>query len=1061
MSKLYPPIIFFNPSNTERISSTFYPFKFIRNAGILLFLNLFFLNNIFAQKAKSPATKVVSAKKLPNHFATRIENAKPSQFTKSKKSIEEKARSVEERDQFLFDMLKDPATGKIPRNASRLAVDAALISPKYEQLPVSQRPAGVMTVDVKGPTNLGGKTRALGIDVRNANIMIGGSTSSGVYRSSNGGASWTRVVPTGAIHNITSVAQDTRPGFQDTWYFGTGEASGNSASLGSSYRGFGIFKSTDNGITWNRLSSTSVGALEAFDNAFDYVHRIVVNPVNGDIYAASSNTIQKSSDGGSTFTPVLGTFTNLAIYTEIICTPTGRLYAAFAGTDANEGVYTSTTGNSGSWTKIAGTILGVVTPASWKAANGYGRVVLNYAPSNPDIVYALYDNKKVSSCTTPALEADFFVYDQSANTWTDRSANLPDEPGCLSGNDPFATQGGYDLAITVQPNNANNVFIGGTNIYNSTDGFATTTNTKRIGGYASPASYSQYPNSHPDIHYFLFEPGSNNIMYAADDGGIQKADITTPVITWTPLNNSYVTYMYYHVDMSPVMGQNVFLGGTQDNGTPVIDGGTTGTSVFGGDGTGVGFISYTNPTLFNIIASSQSGNLVRLTAPSFGFGIKPSGSVSIFVTYCNLDQDNTNNLYYAGLTSLYRTRNASGITSGALGSASTNWERMTGAGISGNIRSMATSRNKAFSDLPYSVSDANRKLYIGTETGLVYRLDDPAFTAAATAAVNITPAGAPAAIVSSVSMNPSNDKEVIITYSNYNVNSVYHTLDATATPVVWTVIEGPAGTPVQLASARSSAIVKVAGITQYFVGTSVGLYTTSTPNGTSTAWTQVGSSEINYAVISQMRYRPSDNKILAGTHGNGMFLINLADPFILAIKLQTFKAVKQGENALLSWTVDKSSTAKNFEVLKSTDGNIFESMKDVSAVKNSTSYQTVDVKLSAGVTYYKLKITDENGSISYSKIAAVNNGEFVFKLGNLSPNPVKSISLLNITAVKNVSAVLTVAASNGSIVLKQNVNFQKGNNNFSLDLSNLASGVYFIYATDQTGKSNLIQFVKE
>ena len=140
-------------------------------------------------------------------------------------------------------MLKNPATGVIPINADRKAMAASITSAKYENLPPADKPAGVLTITPKGPGNLGGKTRALGIDVRNANIMIGGSTSSGVYRTSDGGASWTRVVPTGMVHNITAVAQDTRPGFEDTWYFGTGESSGNSASLGGFYYGFGIFKS--------------------------------------------------------------------------------------------------------------------------------------------------------------------------------------------------------------------------------------------------------------------------------------------------------------------------------------------------------------------------------------------------------------------------------------------------------------------------------------------------------------------------------------------------------------------------------------------------------------------------------------------------------------------------------------------------------------------------------------------------------------------------------------------------------------------------------------------------
>ena len=1060
LPKFYNPLLFNRPAKTADISSMFSSLKFFINAGTMFFLCIVFSNNIFAQKKVKVSAKTVAARKNTNNFATRISNLNAAEFNPEINGERDaEATSVEDRYQFEFDMLKDPATGLIPRNANKLAVDAAIISPKYELLPAAERTAGVLTINAKGPTNLGGKTRALGIDLRNVNIMISGSTSSGVYRTTTGGTTWNRVVPAGAVHNITTVVQDTRVGFQDTWYFGTGESSGNSVSLGSSYLGFGIFKSTDNGLTWSQLSSTASGTLQNFDNSFDFVHRIVINPVNGDLYAAACNTIQKSSDGGNSWTQVLGTLTN-SRYTEIICTPAGRLYAAINGTDANEGVYTSSTGNTGDWTKIAGTISGTVTPATWRAANAYGRVVLTFAPSNPNIVYALYDNKLVSTCTTPVLEADLFVYDQSSTTWTDRSANLPDEPGCSSGNDPFASQGGYDLVIAVQPNNSNNVFIGGTNIYNSTDGFATNTHTKRIGGYASSAGYSQYLNSHSDIHALIFEPGNNNIMYSGDDGGVRKADITAPTVAWTPLNTDYVTYMYYHTDMSPVNGQNIFVGGAQDNGTTVINGGTTGIPVLSGDGGGVGFISYTNSTLFNLIASTQNGNLLRLTAPNSGSTITPTGSSSIFITYCNVDQDNTDNLYYAGNTALYRTRNASALTSGTLGSAATGWELMTSAGITGNIRSMATSRNKAFNDQAYSASDANRKLYIGTETGKVYRLDDPAFTAASTPAVDITPSGAPAAIVSSVAVNPSDNKEVLITYSNYNVNSVYHTLDATALPVVWSNIEGPAGTPVQLASARSSAIVIVGGAKQYFVGTTVGLYTTSNPTGATTSWAQVGSSEINYAVVSQMRYRPSDNKILAGTHGNGLFLINLADPFVLAIKLQSFKAVKQGENALLNWTVSTGSTAKNFGVLKSTDGINFNLIKEVGADRNTTGYQTLDLRLAAGTTYYKLKITDQDGAVSYSEIAAVNKGVVAFQLSALNPNPITSASSLSVSAVNNSKAILKVASVNGVIVLKQNVTLQKGINNFILNFSNLTAGVYYIYATDEMNKSNVIQFVK-
>ncbi len=1051
-------------------TAAFYPPKFIQG-NILLQSKYFLLATLLASitisfgnaqqlqkkvQAKNPTTKPANN----FAFATRIPEKKPSILTIDKeKRVKEKQASVGERELFEFEMLRDPATGKIPRMARKNAFDAAKITPTYESATLG--PLGVLSVTPKGPTNLGGRTRALGIDVRNDNVMIAGSVSSGVYRTTNGGTSWTRVVPVGQVHNIVSIAQDPRPGFQDIWYFGTGESSGNSTSLGSTYFGSGIWKSTDNGVTWAQLASTA-SAIESYTVAFDFVHKIAVDPTNGNVYAAASNTIQRSTDGGTSWTTVLGTLAN-AGYTDVIVTPAGRVYAAFTGGDASNGVWTSATGASGTWgTRIAGTG-GVPSHANWNAQSTYGRVVLAYAPSSTNIVYALYWNNLSFGCPGGLPEAELYRWDQTLNTWTDLSANLPNEGVCHVGNDPFAAQGGYDLVLTVKPDNANTVFIGGTNIYRSTNGFTSTAATTRIGGYNAAGSYALYPNSHPDIHTLVFGAGSNSILYSGNDGGIQKADITAGSVTWTPLNNDYVTYQYYHADILPVGGSDIFVGGAQDNGTTLNTGSTTASSILGGDGVATGFISYTNPTSFNIIAGTQDGNLVRLTGPSLGFGgIVPAGSSSIFVTYFNLDQDNTNNLFYAGLSSLYRTRIASTISAGTVtGNAATGWELMASAGISGNIRSLATSRNKTYADAPYSASNVNRKLYIGTSTGRVYRLNDPAFVSSATAAVDISPVGFPAAIVSSISINPSDDNEILITYSNYGVNSVYHTTNANAATPTWTVVEGPAGSAVQLASARSSAIVKVLGVTEYFVGTSTGLYTTTTLSGATTAWTKVGTSEINFAVVSQLRYRPADNKILAATHGNGFFLITLSDPFVLATKLQSFNAVKQGDNALINWRVGYSSTAKTFEVLESTDGRNFVKLKTIDAITNNADYSTVDTDLSPGVNYYKLKITDANGSVSHSNTAVVFNKYGGFEVISMIPTLVNSTSVISIASHKKGKGSLIVIDAQGKQIYHQEITLLAGNNNYNLNFANLSSGAYYIYAESQDGKSNITRFVKD
>jgi photosystem II stability/assembly factor-like uncharacterized protein len=256
--------------------------------------------------------------------------------------------------------LIDPETGRIPREAPLLAADAAIKTKAFKPFVEGLLTGAELTVLPRGPNNLGGRTRALGIDKRNAQIMMAGSVSSGLYRTTNGGTTWTRVAPIGQIHNVTSLAQDPRAGFEDNWYYGTGESVGNSASLGSTYLGNGIWKSTDNGLTWAPLAST-ITVLESFTSAFDFVHRITVDPTNGNLYAAASNVITRSIDGGTTWTTVLGTIAN-ARYTDVIVTPTGRIYASFDGRDTNEGVWTSTTGASGSWTKLQVRLLLFVLP---------------------------------------------------------------------------------------------------------------------------------------------------------------------------------------------------------------------------------------------------------------------------------------------------------------------------------------------------------------------------------------------------------------------------------------------------------------------------------------------------------------------------------------------------------------------------------------------------------------------------------------------------------------------------------------------------------------------------
>jgi hypothetical protein len=175
---------------------------------------------------------------------------------------------------------------------------------------------------------------------------------------------------------------------------------------------------------------------------------------------------------------------------------------------------------------------------------------------------------------------------------------------------------------------------------------------------------------------------------------------------------------------------------------------------------------------------------------------------------------------------------------------------------------------------PYTTSHV---LYIGTTNGKILRLDNPRNAAPETFPQEITPFGL-VGNVQDIAVNPNNDDEVIAVVSNYNTASIWWTTNGKSAVPQWTNVEGNLALP----SIRSCAIVvkKDAAnnpVTEYYVGTSVGLYS-ATSLSASTTWVREGGNVLNYAVVQSLSYRPTDNVLLVGTHGNGMYFTYLGTP---------------------------------------------------------------------------------------------------------------------------------------------------------------------------------------
>ena len=824
-----------------------------------------------------------------------------------------------------YDLLKSPRTGKIPPNARAQEWATALDFVSNASL---ARLAS-HTYSFAGPDNISGRTRAIAYDLRyngsTNQVMLTGGVSGGIFRSTDGGVSWTWV-STPQLNSVTSIVQDPRSGtnpitnhpYNDTWYCGTGEflptsfISGPVASDLSFIVGWGMFQSDDDGQSWYAMpfsrgfASQGNTSEEAFDNAYDIINRLVVNPVNGNLYVSRFGSIVQVSEpnAGNYFRTLTlyplhdnGNLNTANEISDIVCSADGKtLFAAFHGdyidpsnvdsTKDMEGIWQGRINLSSNgiitWKKIAGQ--GSNSPAGWPSPVSYGRIVLSLAPGDQQILYALVANGKDGSLGAsggPKPEADLFKFNDSTGVWTNLSANVPTKDSSDRG--AFQVQSGYDMAIAVSPGDTNTVFIGGTNAYRSTDGFSTPDHTTLINGYGRNGVNEfgyDFNIGHPDIHSFAFRPGSNSEMICSNDGGIQKSfDINHPdSVSWTNLDNSYQSLQYYYVTIDPDSAQMTFAGGSQDNQCTLrnaFDGDPNAHDIYiVGDGCSVGLSKPAGNQKYFYL-SDQNGGIFRVSlnssdnqyAGSFS-SIKPAGARGDFITLFYLDPDNTEDLYFASNDSLFRTSAASTVSSGT-------WSYLAGvkSTIAGNIRSLATTRGD------YQPS---HNLFFGTDEGRVYRLSDPENADSSAVPRDISATGM-AGVVIGIAVNPRNDDTVLAVISNYDTQSIWWTGDANDSIPVWQPIEGTGTNNLAAPSIRSCAIVVTQFDVEYYVGTQIGLYSTTTIAGTSTQWTpEVSSGPLQYAIVSSLAVRWSDNTLVVGTHGNGMFYTVIGSPISIS-----------------------------------------------------------------------------------------------------------------------------------------------------------------------------------
>jgi hypothetical protein len=831
------------------------------------------------------------------------------QLGKAKKAsgISAQKEDPESRTAFDRSRLQDPNTGQLPTGIK------ALESEFFDRT-LRRDMSQFRTLDNlvkwgnRGPFNVGGRTRALAIDISNEKILLAGGASGGIWRSENGGDTWKKTTGSNELQSVTAIAQDPRVGHTDTWYYATGEWSGNSAAaFGADYSGDGIFKSTDGGKSWSILPSTVTAIPQSTDQDFDFNHEIAVSPVDGTVAVANFGGIYISNDEGTSWKRTQAT--SASGWTDVVVTETGIFYAFIR----QLGVVRSADSGA-TWTDISS--------PSFPIFASFHRGELAVAPSNENVVYFLAEANGTTSGHA------LWKYDASNNSWINRTSNIPQTGGSTG---DFDSQGGYDLLIKVKPDDENMVFIGGTNLYRSTNGFATIGETTWIGGYtAENDSYAVYGNHHPDQHCLVFYPSDPKKAISGNDGGLQLCDDITandtdirPVI-WKPINNGYLTTQAYAVAVGP---KDLIVAGFQDNGSWMAlsdDPQEDWSDPYSGDG-GYSAISSDGKQRYY---SSQNADVIRFDYANAATinadkaeAFSPDNlSSPLFISPLYIDPLDDNIVYLGGTTALNVNTRAK------TGTSTSGWKTISLSGTSGKVAEMAVI--------------GNGSLYVGTSGGKLFKITGARNTNPVVK--NISNAVFASRFISGIAVNPSNADELIVCVSNYSVQSIFHSTNGGTT---WTHVSGNLeensnGT----GNGPSVRCVQILGDGQlYLVGTSVGLFSTKTLDGDNTVWEQENLNELGSLVVEHMAVRQSDGLVVVGTHGNGVFSARFPlfqkDLSIESLVAPRSSVLGVDEPLTVAITNLATETATSFSIKYSVDGIERQNSSITASIASGETYE--------------------------------------------------------------------------------------------------------------------------
>jgi sugar lactone lactonase YvrE len=718
---------------------------------------------------------------------------------------------------------------------------------------------------------VGGRTTALTTTPDGS--WFAGTADGGVWRSADQGKNWTPVFDSMPSLSIGALAVDPTDG---SLWVGTGEANQSQ----DSYAGTGVYRSTDDGATWQRVGNDSSGnnplvSKTVFNLAFDQ---------SGDAYAATDNGLWRMAAGSNTWTEVLAPagpadnppYDQQVTNVQVVPGSNGSdVIAAIGwhgpGNTQNNGFYQSTDG---------GLTFSQVTPTGDINASDIGRTTFAYSADGTKL-YAIVQSPAMLAAGSESVLQGIFVSSGSngspasvAGPWT----KIADEAKLAGSGSALGVGSGYGVGVqawynqdlAVDPANPDHVYAGLEEVFQSTDGGTTWNTASPYWNYPFPCETTAAgcPNgTHPDQHAMMITDGK---IVIGNDGGVYSRPLSDPQQygDWTDLNATLRSWQYYDARAGLLARNSIGVwGGLQDNGSSFLASNSNQMAEAAG---GDGFDVVVNPSNANrIVGEYTDGTMYSSTngGHSFSYYVSPTcvGQAELgltprsdcdpsarFVTPLVQDQQNTNTWLTGGR---YVWVTQAGWNTSCTDTACS-WKQVYDTGSGHAVTALSSANGGAIIYAAWVAGGGN---------------PGPAFSSGIATNYGgtwhqLSMAGLPDRYIAGVTVDPSNPAHAYAVFNGYSrrwipgggVGHVYETLNGGAS---WTDISG------NLPDIASDALVLQRG--QLALGTDSGIYTARAGQGAATTWSRLGTGLPNVSV-NDLTAGPH-GYIYAATHGRGVW----------------------------------------------------------------------------------------------------------------------------------------------------------------------------------------------